>query len=114
MDDDISRLEFFIWNAPEKYTTEYYQSLLYFDRSVIKMYKKWKTTIEKMFLLDSDSADIIQNSLYGIFSQTQIRRFEELKSRYYDNYEKLSSKKTIHNKNESLESCIDTMINDAI
>ena len=114
MDDDISRLEFFIWNAPEKYTTEYYQSLLYFDRSVIKMYKEWKTTIEKMFLLDSDSADVIQNSLYGIFSQTQIRRFEELKSRYYNNYEKLSSQKTIHNKNESLESCIDTMINDAV
>jgi predicted Ser/Thr protein kinase len=38
MEDDISKLEYFIWNAPEKYTTEYYQQLLYFDRSVIGMY----------------------------------------------------------------------------
>jgi predicted metal-dependent peptidase len=39
MDDDISKLEDFIWHTPEMYTPEYYSSLLYFDRSVIKMYK---------------------------------------------------------------------------
>lgn len=116
MEDDISKLEYFIWNAPEKYTTEYYQQLLYFDRSVIGMYtnRQNKTLIEKLFTLNSYSADPIQNALYGIFSQTHVKRFEQLKARYYNNYTKLTNKRTIDNKEESLENIIDTMIQDAV
>lgn len=116
MEDDISKLEYFIWNAPEKYTTEYYQQLLYFDRSVIGMYtnRQNKTLIEKLFTLNSYSADPIQNALYGIFSQTHVKRFEQLKARYYNNYIKLTNKRTIDNKEESLENIIDTMIQDSV
>lgn len=114
MDDDISKLEDFIWHTPEKYTSEYYSSLLYFDRSVIKMYKEQKTITEAMFNLDSDESDLIQKALYNIFNQKQVRRFEELRGRYYSNYSKLSNLKTIHDKKGSLESIISTMIEDAI
>ena len=114
MDDDISKIEDFIWHTPEMYTPEYYSSLLYFDRSVIKMYKEQKTITEAMFNLDSDESDLIQKALYDIFDQKQIRRFEELRSRYYNNYSKLSNLRTVHNKKGSLESIIHTMIEDAI
>lgn len=114
MDDDISKLEDFIWNTPEMYTSEYYSSLLYFDRSVIKMYKEQKEITEAMFNLDSDESDLVQKALYDLFSQRQVRRFEELRGRYYSNYSKLSSLRTIHNKKGSLESIISTMIEDAI
>jgi len=69
MDDDISKLEDFIWHTPEKYTSEYYSSLLYFDRSVIKMYKEQKAITEAMFKLDSEDSDLVQKALYDIFSQ---------------------------------------------
>ena len=114
MDDDISKLEDFIWHTPEMYTTEYYSSLLYFDRSVIKMYKEQKDITEAMFNLDSTVSDLIQKSLYDLFSQRQVTRFEELRSRYYNNYSKLSNLRTIHDKKGSLESIISTMIEDAI
>lgn len=116
MDDDISKLEDFIWHTPEMYTPEYYSSLLYLDRSIIKMYtsSKNKNITEAMFNLDSDESDLIQKALYNIFSQRQVRAFEELRSRYYKNYAKLSNLRTIHDKKGSLESIITTMIEDAI
>ena len=114
MDDDISKLEDFIWHTPEMYTSEYYSSLLYFDRSVIKMYKAQKEITEELFNLDSKDSDLIQKALYDIFSQRQVGMFDELRSRYYKNYAKLSSLRTIHDKRGSLESIITTMIEDAI
>lgn len=114
MDDDISKIEDFIWHTPEKYTPEYYSSLLYFDRSIIGMYKKQKTTIEDLFNLNSNEQDLVGKALYDIFNQRQVRRFEDLRSRYYNNYSKLSSLRTIHDKEGSLESIIGTMIDDAI
>ena len=114
MDDDISKLEDFIWHTPEMYTSEYYSSLLYFDRSVIRMYKEQKEITEAMFNLDSSESDLVQKALYDIFNQGQVRRFEELRSRYYSNYSKLSNLRTIHDKKGSLESIISTMIEDAI
>ena len=114
MDDDISKLEDFIWHTPEMYTPDYYSQLLYFDRSVIKMYKEQKEKTEAMFKLDSEDSDLVQKSLYNIFNQRQVKRFEELRKRYYNNYSKLSSLKSYHNKKGSLESIISTMIDDAI
>ena len=114
MEYDISNLEDFIWNTPEKYTPDYYSSLLYFDRSIIKMYKEQKVIIEKLFNLDSENSDLIQKSLYNIFSQSQVTRFEELRKRYYDDYSKLSSLKTRHNMNSSLDLIVSTMIEDAV
>lgn len=114
MDDDIDRLEYFIWHTPEMYTPDYYSQLLYFDRSIIKMYKEQKTKIEVMFNLDSENSDPIQTALYNIFSQKQVTRFENLRSRFYENYTKLSNIRTFNNKRGSIESIIDTMIQDAI
>ena len=116
MDDDISKVEDFIWNTTEEfmYTPEYYQQLLYLDRSVIRMYIKQKEIIEKLFTIDSSDSDLIQKSLYDIFSQQQVVRFEKLRSRYYNNYSKLSNFKTKHDKKASLQSIIGNMIDDAI
>lgn len=114
MEYDISNLEDFIWNTPEKYTPDYYSALLYFDRSIIKMYKTQKEVIEKIFNLDSENSDLIQKSLYNIFKQSQIRRFEDLRKRYYDNYSKLSNFRSKDNINSSLDQIINDMIDDAI
>ena len=116
MDDDISKIEEFIWHTPEKYTPEYYQSLLYFDRSVIKMYTepKQKVIIESLFNLDSNSSDLIQKALYDIFSQNQVKKFEDLRKRYYENFSKLSNQKRVHGEKGSLQSIIDSKIDDAI
>lgn len=118
MDADISSLEDFIWNVTEKtkYTPDYYQQLLYLDRSVIGMYtnRENKNAIEKLFSLDSDESDAIQKALYNIFSQSQIIRFENLRSRYYNNYTKLSVLKERKGQTGSLESIISNMIDDAV
>ena len=114
MDDDILKLEDFIVHPPKPYTPEYYSSLLYFDRSVIGMYKTWKTTVEALFTLDSNKSDAIQKTLYDIFSQKQVRKFDELRNRYYENYERLSGIKSFHDDKESIDSIIDKMIDDAI
>jgi hypothetical protein len=114
MDYDISNIEEFIYHTPEKYTPEYYQSLLYFDRSIIKMYKERKDIIEKLFILDSENSDLVQKSLYNIFSQRQVTKFEKLRKRYYDAYSKISELKTYNDKKGSLESIISTAIQEAI
>ena len=114
MDYDISNIEEFIYHTPEKYTPEYYQSLLYFDRSIIKMYKERKDIIEKLFILDSENSDLVQKSLYNIFSQQQVTKFEKLRKRYYDAYSKISELKTYNDKKGSLESIISTAIQEAI
>lgn len=116
MDDDITRIEDFIWHTPEKYTAEYYQSLLYFDRSVIGMYKNKnnKFIIESLFHLDSENSDLLQKTLFNIFDQKQIDRFDKLRTRYYENYNKLSIVRNFNNERGSLESIITTMVEDSI
>lgn len=116
MDEDINKIEDFIWHTPEKYTAEYYQSLLYFDRSVIGMYKNSenKAIIEALFHLDSENSDPIQKALFNIFDQRQINRFDKLRDRYYSNYNKLSVKRNFNNEKGSLESIIGTMVDDSI
>lgn len=114
MDDDISRLEDFIWNGSKEYTPEYFSNLLYFDRSVISMYKKQKDIIDALFRLDLDDSGIIQKTLYNLFSNQQVRIFEELRGRYYENYEKLTTLKHGKDRKESLDSIISNMISNAI
>lgn len=116
MDDDISKLEYFIWHTPIKYTPEYYQQLLYFDRSVIGMYenRENKHILESMFNLDSESSDLVRKALYNIFDQKQVEDFEVLRNRFYKNYTKLSGQRRINGESGSLESIIQTMIDDAI
>ena len=116
MDDDISKLEDFIWHTPLIYTPEYYSQLLYFDRSVLGMYtnSENKTIIENLFSLDSELSDSIQQAIYKIFNQQQIRRFENLRDRYYKNYVKLTNKRSVNEKTGSLQQIIDEMIRDAI
>lgn len=116
MDDDISNIEYFIWHTPIKYTPEYYQSLLYIDRSIIKMYenRENKNIISALFNLDSNSSDLVRKSLYDIFDQKQIEKFELLRDRFYNNYTKLSNKRRINGESGTLESIIDSMIGDAI
>ena len=116
MDDDISKLEYFIWHTPIKYTPEYYQQLLYFDRSVIGMYehKTNKNILSSMFNLDSENSDPVRRSLYDIFDQKQVETFDLLRKRFYENYTKLSCKRHINGESGSLEFIIDTMIQDAV
>lgn len=116
MDDDISKIEYFIWHTPIKYTPEYYQSLLYIDRSIIGMYENSvnKNIIAALFNLDSNSSDQVQKSLYNIFDQKQLEKFERLRERLSENYKKLSNVRKINGERGSLESIINTMIEDAI
>jgi hypothetical protein len=61
-----------------------------------------KTIIEKLFKLDSESSDLLQKTLYDIFNRTQVRKFDELRKRLYDNYTRLNSKRKINGEQSSL------------